>query len=263
MTAVNLATQALVTNAGFDLNTATRAANTIEHAGLLVPDSTAHAPQCTHGSCTNRADSYGYCGKHARHLGLADTMVPVAEAREAIHQLQADGWTLHQIWESAGLTKQGLMAIRDKQKTVRKKISDTLTGLVGTTPPVGKRSPVWPSQRRVRSLRAAGHTLETISEGSGVGYVPLRLISAGQVAYVETTTANRIDRYWREHMADPVTPPTRAAKNWVVPMWWDDIDNPDEQPGVSHCRDCHTPNPGPITGLCTICQKRHRRRQAA
>lgn len=37
MTAVSLATQAL-TGAGFDLDTATRAATTIKDAGLLVPD---------------------------------------------------------------------------------------------------------------------------------------------------------------------------------------------------------------------------------
>lgn len=226
----------------------------------------AHAPKCNHGSCTNRADSYGYCDKHARHLGLADTMVPVAEARDAIRQLQADGWTVHQISVATGLTRRGLKDIRDKQKSVRKRYSTAITALVGTTPPVGKRSPLWPSQRRVRSLRAAGHTLEAISEGTGLGYAPLRRISAGQVEYVNTTTANRIDQYWREHMADPVTPPTRAAENWVPPLWWDNIDNPDEKPGVTHCRDCHAPDPARGSGWCKKCVEKHynqRRKEAA
>ena len=77
--------------------------------------------------------------------------------------------------------------------------------------------------------------------------------------------ARLVDEFYRAHFNAPVQEPSLSARRagWVPPMWWDDIDDPDEQPGVSHCVECHRPLKTTRSPLCKPCRKAEYRAENA
>ena len=246
--AVDLITQHLNGND----TTAQRIAASLTAAGII-------APACKVTRCTNTATSHGYCNKHVENTGVRKPMVYAGEVQEKIEALVTEGWTYVQIAEAAGLSTGGLRYIR-KAKSVRGENAERIMRL-GGHPTTHDLRPAWPYVRRLQSLRAAGHSVDRISFETGLSGSTVGWISTGKGEQVKRSQAEAVQAYWDKHHTDPVADPSTAVAGygWVVPMWWDDIDDPDEQPGVSHCRDCHAPDPAPSTGWCNACRNRHYR----
>lgn len=222
-----------------------------------MPDPTT----CASGKCTNKPASpgHGYCGKHAVALGIRKPMTSSQPTRDKIAALQAQGWSRTQIATAAGLAVNALRYI-DTHPTVRTATAEKIAALHGTPPLTAQKTITWPYTRRLQSLQAAGHTGQRISDETSLPPATISWITHGRGDRINVEHAEAIMRYWDRHCTDPVTTPSRAAagKLWVPPLWWDDIDDPDEQPGVSHCLDCHTDNLLPDNSLCKRCKRRRR-----
>lgn len=219
--------------------------------------------ECASAKCTRRAYTKGYCEPHATALDLRSPYQPAQQLREAVETLTNAGWTLQQIVDHAGLvSRRHLYRIMWQQDHVGAKTLNRVEALCGRKPPEGNTCIAWPYTRRLRSLRAAGHSAKTISAETGVHPAQLSAIANNRVASgrIWATTADAIDEYWRAHYSDPVSTPDRSARGWVPPMWWDDIDDPGEQPGITHCLDCHAPFVEPSKSLyCQKCRWRIKR----
>ena len=213
---------------------------------------------CTSPNCDNRPTTarHGYCRKHARHYDLIHPHQDGDKARAIITDLRDTGWTWQAIADAAGMSYRGVILIaRGVHQDVHYSTLRALEAVHGEPPT--RLVPTWPTARRVQSLMRAGHTSPALAELTGVAQVQLAAIAREEPAKVHRRTAEAVDKAFQRLMSDPVGTPTRnAQRDWVPPMWWDDIDDPDEQPGVSHCLHCHAPNPGPQTGMCRPCGKR-------
>lgn len=225
--------------------------------------------ECASPSCTNFAlqARHGYCDKHARHMGLIHPRVDADKAKAIIDRLHDDGWTWQAIADAAGMSFRGVRLIsRGTRMTVS---HDTMQALKSIRrKPKTPHLPAWPTARRVQSLMQAGHTSPVIAKRSGVSQVQVSAIARGEIPMVKRHTAAAIDATFRELMSEPVGTPARhtKGKHWVPPMWWDDIDDPDEKPGITHCTVCHGPDPRPKAGTCHGCGGRlasRRKRQKA
>lgn len=104
-----------------------------------------------------------------------------------------------------------------------------------------KRVPAWAFVRMLRSLQAAGHSQYDIAHGTGLPHSTIYWVTLGRSEQLNRNTADRITEYWDNHQADKERHPTRIAEanKWVPPSWWDNITDPSEEPGVTHCRKCH------------------------
>lgn len=216
---------------------------------------------CASPNCNNRPTNarHGYCRKHAKHYDLIHPHQDGDKARAIITDLRTTGWTWQAIADAAGLSYRGVILIaRGIHHDVHYSTMKALEAVHGEPPT--RLVPTWPTARRVQSLMRAGHTSPALAELTGVAQVQLAAIAREEPAKVNRRTAEAVDKAFRQLLSEPVGTPTRNVKpQWVPPMWWDDIDDPDEQPGVSHCRDCHTPDPSPASGWCSPCRNRHYR----
>ena len=218
--------------------------------------------QCARPTCDRRAYSHGYCEQHANALRLRSPYHPVSDLHKALRELERHGWTQTQISQATGISRRHLHRMQHLQEHVGEKLLTRVTKLIGTDPVGGNTRPAWPYTRRLRSLRAAGHPHQTIVSATGLNHATVSRITNNRVASgrISNETAKVIDAYWHAHYSDPVQEPDRTARGWVTPMWWDNIDNPDEEPGVSHCRECHAPNPWRGVGMCRRCNEREYKR---
>ena len=224
-----------------------------------MPD---HTRQCQargrFGQCPNptRRPSYPYCQKHAEANGYQQPLISTEGARVLIAELRRAGWSHSNIAREAGLGENTITGIM-RNPTMHRRTAEKLLALRNVEAKT-RRVQAWPYQRRLRSLQAAGHTGQHLAEALGIPTSTISFIVNGRGDWIARRQAEVIDRYWREHAADPVGAPSIAAKRggWPVPMWWDDIDDPREKPGVTHCRECHGPDPFRSTGLCNACRSR-------
>lgn len=213
---------------------------------------------CVHGACTRTANAkHGYCKLHARIYRVQDIRIPADDTRHAINNLLAHGWTINAISDAAGMAWDGVKPIADGTRTtVRQSTARKIAALHGhhpTTPPV------WPTARRLQSMQAAGFSQDDIATGTGYDQSTLSKIIAGTKTYVDPGVAAAVSTFYEAHKGDPVRPPARAArgKPWPTPMWWDDIDDPGEQPGITHCLNCHgDKDPARASFYCDTCAKR-------
>lgn len=213
---------------------------------------------CKHGRCTRNAYAYGgYCHRHAYALGLAHHLQPVEQAQRIIDTALSKGWTLTAIADASGLHRSGLKLIRNGTRTEVEHRTLTRLKALDLDGERDTKQPMWPTARRVQSLLQAGHSSYQIAERAGVSPASVTAIARHRTTLVWKDTAERIDRVWLALYSQPVGKPSKAAKGkqWVPPMWWDDIDDPDEQPGVSHCTVCHRPLKTARSPLCKPCRK--------
>ena len=195
-----------------------------------------------------------YCDKHAKAYGYRLPKVSTHIVRTVIAELQAAGWSQRAIAEAAGVAENTVWQAT-RRDVMRMQTARRIVALRGKTPNT-HRVPAWPSARRLRSLQAAGWTGKQLAEGTGIPTSTISFIVNAKGDLIARTQAEVISRFWREHCTDPVRTPTPTAKrnHWPVPMWWDNIDNPREKPGVTHCADCHAPEVGVKSPLCARCR---------
>lgn len=218
---------------------------------------------CTSPNCDNRPTTarHGYCRKHARHYDLIHPHQDGEKARAIITDLRDAGWTWQAIADAAGMSYRGIILIaRGVHQDVHYSTLKALEAVHGEPP--SRLVPTWPTARRVQSLMRAGHTSPRLAELTGVAQVQLAAIAREEPAKVNRRTAETVDKAFQRLMSEPVGTPTRNAKpDWVPPMWWDDIDDPEEQPGVSHCVDCHDHLNGRNSVRCVACAKRRNKQR--
>ena len=197
-----------------------------------------------------------YSEKHAKAYGYRLPKVSTHMARVVIAELQAAGWSQRAIAEAAGVAENTVWQAT-RNEVMRTQSARKIVALRGKLPNP-HRVPAWPSMRRLRSLQAAGHTGKQLAEGTGIPASTISFIVNAKGDLIARTQAEVISRFWREHCTDPVRTPTPTAKrnHWPVPMWWDNIDNPREKPGVTHCVECHAPEVGDTSPRCGKCRKR-------
>lgn len=164
------------------------------------------------GRCPNltRRPGYPYCRKHAEAKGYQQALIPTSGARVVIEELKRAGWSHRNIACEAGL---GANTITDimRNPTMHRRTAEKLLALRDVEANT-RRVQAWPYQRRLRSLQAAGHTGQHLSQNLGIPMSTISFIVHGQGEWIARRQAEVIDRYWREHAADPVSTPSIAAK---------------------------------------------------
>lgn len=221
---------------------------------------------CKSPGCARKPanSGHGWCRPHAQLHGHLLPRVPAEKALAELDRLTANGATPNAVCEALGWTSSRLTRLTSGRcKSVNHTIYDALRDLNTEDVAVFE---AWPYQRRLRSLRAAGISAETLAKETGIGVTYItQMCIAPPTKRITNRAKQQIEAAWQRHRYDPVSAPSPqvAKRNWVPPMWWDNIDDPDEEPGVTHCIDCHSPNPGPKTGRCLPCNKRHNKKKAA
>lgn len=221
--------------------------------------------KCARATCTRAVYGYGYCREHAEALGLTRPRRPISELKAIVADLERVGWTHTQIAARVGMARRRLYAILHCQQSVAKDIIDRVAHLKGQQPPAGATAPAWPYARRVQSLRAAGHQSATIAKATGLNPSILSALANERVVSgrIHAATAKAIDNYWQKHYMDLVKPATQINPQWVTPLWWDNIDDPDEQPGITHCIRCHRPTDRFLKGKCHSCYRQLNKKRKA
>lgn len=218
--------------------------------------------KCRRPACTRKAKTqYGYCRAHADALGLEIHLVDSATTFQIIESLLKDGWTFYAIGAEAGLSRHGIKRAYDNQtKHIRAITRDKIATLRGKLPP--NVHLLLPTQRRLQSLQAAGFTQSELAAGIGVSQSTLSKVMSGTRS--PAPIAGAVMQFYDEKKTEPVRKPASAAKGkpWPPPMWWDDIDDPDEQPGINYCLDCHIEKDPTPSYYCASCRGR-RWREAA
>lgn len=90
--------------------------------------------------------------------------------------------------------------------------------------------PTWRATRRLRALRAAGHSLADIAAGSGVSPDIIRQVCQQRHDTIPQANFQMLDDYYQRVEGKPVRPARHnvAIAGWKTPAAWDDIDDPDE-----------------------------------
>lgn len=206
---------------------------------------------------------HGWCRPHARLHGHLLPRVPAEKALAELDRLTANGATPNAVCIALGWTSSRLTRLTTGRcKTVNHALYDSLRNLDVEDVAVFE---AWPYQRRLRSLRAAGISAQALADETGieVAYIT-KMCIAPPTARINKRTMEGIEAAWRRHQNDPVAAPSPqvSKRNWVPPMWWDNIDNPEEKPGVTHCVDCHDHLDGRNSVRCLACAKRRNKKQA-
>lgn len=218
----------------------------------MVEPRTCRKPTCTRVAQPAR---HGYCEIHARAHQVENPNIDATQATRKVEHLLANGWTTNLIATQAGVSKWSVQELaKHRSKQVRKRTHDRLQAVPDTPPTL---PPAWRTQRRLRSLQAAGWTQQELGRRLSLSQTTLSAITIGKHPYVTRKVARLVDEFYRAHFNTPVQEPSLSARRagWVPPMWWDDIDDPDEQPGVSHCTVCHRPLATARSPLCKPCRK--------
>lgn len=193
------------------------------------------SPKCKRPSCHKKAPKgqYGYCRTHSKSLGYAKPKVPYRDAMAIINRALNAGMNIPQIAKATGLEDSTLRTIiKTERPTVRHSTYAALQTLDTNNQPDPAYHPAWPIVRRVQALRAIGHTVKEIAEGTDLDPRVICRLSRPDKGEVRATTHHNIMRYYEAHKADPARRPTRqtAEQGWPVPAAWDNIDDPDEDP---------------------------------
>lgn len=187
--------------------------------------------------------------------GVEDPMIDSESTLRVVYELLHTGWTFYAIGAATGLSRHGIKRMHDNQHAhVRASTRDKITSLRGKQPP--SEQPAWPIQRRLQSLQAAGFTQDEIARGVGFSQSTLSKVMSGNRP--PTHVAAAVAQFYDEHKRDTVRRPARAAKGkpWPTPMWWNDIDDENEQPGVNVCLNCHADKEPNKSFYCPPCAKR-------
>lgn len=190
---------------------------------------------CLRPNCTRKArpgKDQGLCHQHYR-IAVRGYLDP-APALERLALLRSRGVTLKML-ERHGLTKFCVLKMGDRRhiqaKTAAKIFSVPIPGeLVPTLAVVDAVG----TRRRLQALCALGYPQKLLGKLIGM---PQRQLSAFNYQdRVAAVTALRVAQvYERLHMTPGPSDLCRQyarRRNWIPPLAWDDIDDPDEQPDL-------------------------------
>lgn len=212
--------------------------------------------KCARPNCSRaatRGASHGLCRNHATAAGVAAPMLPAHPVAEHIRDLHRHGWSMRGIAAAAGVDDSTVMRIFRGEYAYLRTSTATKLEAVGIMDVGARTQSAAGSIRRVQALQAAGYDQVRLAAETGVDQTTISKLSRGVQARVNTDIALKIDAAWQRLAALPVGEPTRLAKanRWPVPMAWNDIDDPMEEPGHTHCLKCD--NPVLSRGLCKRC----------
>lgn len=211
-------------------------------------------PTC-HRQRSQRA-KHGYCELHAKYHRVTNSFVSSRYSTALVQHLHQQGVPLDTISAGAHIDRRTITRLnRGEQTKVRQSVQRKLvTYAANLNIDEVRVHPVWPTARRLQALQAAGWRQTELAHQLGTVQTVIYDYTHGKKCGVTPAFAKKVNELYREHETDPVRTPTHAAKKagWVTPMWWDDVDNPNEQPGVSHCRRCHSTTVR-HNGLCRSC----------
>lgn len=223
---------------------------------------------CARPSCGRRKTkaSHGFCHAHAEAYGLVNGFIPATPTRTIINHLLDNGWSRNTIAAAAGVSMATISrAASGEFDRVRVRTAKKVAALADAPAPHPHRVDAWPYQRRLQALQAAGYTQPTIARMFNIPSATVSRVTTGMVDQVSVEVAERIIEAWEHWYTLPVGKPTPMAKRcgWVTPMAWDDIDDPEEQPGHTHCLKCG--DRVLARGLCKRCYEvdRYHRRKVA
>ena len=188
--------------------------------------------QCIRG-CGRKARNYtgGLCEPHARAIGRIRKRVPAAPTRTHIQNLLNAGATQTGISRQSGISDVTIRHILQKSSTtISGRTAEAIQAV--TTPPKPAPQPAWPYRRRLQSLRAAGWRLDELHAITGLNRDTIVRICNHRWETINPATAQTIEQAWRQCAHKPIRPAPARIKNngWALPMEWDNIDDPDENP---------------------------------
>lgn len=215
---------------------------------------------CKRENCHRQAErsaSHGYCRSHALVFKATNPRVGTTEVVDRINRLVSEGWSLADIARCAGVHEQTVSSLHRglyqhvRLNTVRKIMSATGDNRLSVD--------AEPTDRRLRALQAAGYNQPELERITGVDQTTISVLSHGRRPNCLKSAADTVHAVYEVLSAQPVGEPTHTARvnRWPVPMAWFDIDDPEEQPGVTHCLECPDPDVK-AHGLCTPCYDRRR-----
>lgn len=203
-------------------------------------------PQCSRPGCPNKRQSKatGLCEKHHEHARRAGTLPPLPTDRippptEHIAYLRKIGYPINAIAAAAGVNTSTVRnAIKGREVT--RAVHDLITHADMDN---ATRIPIWRAARRVQALSAAGHTLRSIAEATGINEVTIIEIAHHTNKTVEGTTFRKIRDHYNDTAWQPTAPqhPKTRRHNWAVPAMWDNIDDPHAKPTNPTQRNYHRP----------------------
>lgn len=199
---------------------------------------TRRKPICSRPTCSRveHKAGHGYCLRHAEVLGIIKPLVPREKALAALqHQLDR-GHTPWSLAKAAGIshaTVYKFIAGPDSSWGADGMKQSTYEAILAA-PLHTIYTPAWLSARRIRSLRAAGHSVREIVDGAKVSQDIITRLSFHNIERIRTDLHDRIVDYYQQHEAKPVRPaePKIAKRRWPLPMEWWDIDDPKERRGL-------------------------------
>lgn len=176
-----------------------------------------------------------------RQRGLTRWVDP-EPARERVLELLATGASQRAIADAAGVSAQTISKVKHGRhphiaRVVAKKIlavkphqlhqrtGDNFVPRIGVV-------------RRLQALQALGHSAATIGDAAGVTACVIHNLINQRGPWVSATNRDRAHaafaQLWDKPGASRKVATMAAAKGWVVPMAWDDIDDPNAVPDLGH-----------------------------
>lgn len=201
--------------------------------------------------------------------------VPADKTRRHIKELQALGWSYAAISELSGVSTGSISRIATGDVTTTLTRSAARIQALPLRPRPGASIPAWRVQRRLQALQAIGWSLVEI--GRHTGWSPQNLNSLLANRWrdregVTPATFELVDAAYRDMAMRPpaedrwvkAVRSRAAAKGWLSPMAWDDIDDPNETPvRDTVCSDGLCAGSVIALGLCRAHYKARARREAA
>ncbi|WP_291478465.1 hypothetical protein [Corynebacterium sp.] len=187
---------------------------------------------CTRPRC-DRTARHGHplCETHLYAAGIYQPRVPIAPIRAHLTRCVEEGATLTGIATGTGIGTGTVMQIMGHYDRDQGHVSHrTARRLMRATGDMAGHVPSWPYTRRVRAMRAGGHSNLDIATSTGLSVCCIAGLAAGEYDRLRTDTADTIRASF-----DRLSTETRTsidqrtlAHGWGPPMLWDDIDDPDE-----------------------------------
>lgn len=221
--------------------------------------------KCRRPNCTRRATpraAHRLCPGHAHVAGVENPYIDATVAQEQVAAMRRAGWTMPQIADETGL---GLNTVKRLDarayKRVRTATARAIHAAAPLDPPPGHLVDAMGVRRRLRSLQAAGWSLDRLCDYLDMSRAAVWCLTSGSATQTLPSTDRTIRAAWDALHMQPVGKPTSSARKhgWPVPMAWEDIDDPDEEPGVTHC--LHCASPVKAKGMCHPCYDQVRARQ--
>jgi hypothetical protein len=180
--------------------------------------------QCIYPGCENKRKraKTKVCVKHIKAPDPDRINADRDHVVRTLEKLTAQGFSLNVIGKEAGVNPAVLHRVYSQGFTLRKTTYNKVLRWARTTKRAKiTHTSVWPSQRRLQALYAAGMTTAEMCEVTGCNRQTLRKIAFGKKSYLNSTTALKIDAMWKTHSDRKVTPPAKDTPKHPdgTPVW--------------------------------------------